>query len=274
MQVPSPEITPGDILRLHDACRAAVAGGARGIVVTQGTDTLEESAFVLDVLWDDAAPVVFTGAMRNPSLPGSDGPANLRAAIDTALAAEARGCGVLLVFNDEIHAARFVRKIHTSSPAAFASPAHGPIGRLAERRAVMSLRPRARAHLTLSADAPVPEVALLKMGMGDDGRLLAAVGELDYRGLVIEAFGGGHMRASSVATLQRLVEQMPVVLTSRAGSGDVLTSTYGFPGSESDLLAMGLIHGGAYDGLKARLLLALCLSAGQGRDAIARTFSI
>ena len=110
----------------------AVRDGAHGVVVTQGTDTMEETAFLVDCLWDDDAPFVFTGAMRNPTLPGADGPANLTAAIRTAAVDAARGRGAMVVFNDEIHAARFVRKTHSTSPAAFRSPDAGPIGHVVE----------------------------------------------------------------------------------------------------------------------------------------------
>lgn len=271
LQLPSPEITLPDIVRLCAACRAAVDDGACGIVVTQGTDTLEESAFAFDLLWNSDVPVVFTGSMRNPMLAGSDGPANLCAAIDTALSPQARG-GVFLVFNDEIHSARFVRKMHTSSPAAFASPNLGPVGWVVERRVALSFLQPARKPLPLPPDAGIPNVALLKMSMGDDGRLLGTLASVGYSGLVLEAFGGGHMPKATLSALRELVKHMPLVLASRAGAGEVLTSTYGFPGGEIDLLSMGLIHGGGYDGLKARILLSFCIAAGMARGDIEQAF--
>ena len=272
LQVPSPEITITDIIRLHEAIRAAVTNGARGIVVSQGTDTLEESAFLLDLLWEGPEPIVLTGAMRGPSLPGSDGPANLVAAVQVAACELVRGCGVVVVFNDEIHAARFARKTHTSNPAAFCSPTLGPIGWIAEGRPVVATRPVPMQRLPSPKTTLVPPVALITMGLGDEGLLLQAVAKLGYQGLVVEAFGGGHMRAASVPVLAELSATMPVVLASRTGAGQVLRGTYDFPGSEMDLLRRGLVHGGYLDGLKARLLLSLCLANKMSQRQIAQTF--
>ncbi|MER7893290.1 asparaginase domain-containing protein [Micromonospora sp. NPDC094482] len=126
--VPSANLTYRQLLDVVDDASRAVAGGATGVVVTQGTDTLEESAFLTDLVWPHTAPLVFTGAMRNPTLAGADGPANLLAAARVAAAQAARDLGVLVVVNDEVHAARFVRKTHSTSTATFASPNAGPIG--------------------------------------------------------------------------------------------------------------------------------------------------
>ena len=117
--LPSPEVTIPDLFALADAIEQAVADGARGVVVTHGTDTMEESAFVLDRILALDAPVVLTGAMRNPTLAGPDGPANLLNSVRLAVHAPARGLGVMVVMNDEIHAARYVQKGVTSNPAAF-----------------------------------------------------------------------------------------------------------------------------------------------------------
>lgn len=276
-QQPSSALLLTDLLRLRDEMAGRVADGAQGLVVSQGTDSLEETAFVLDLLWRYEAPVVVTGAMRNPSLPGGDGPGNLLAAVQVAAGAAARGAGVLVVLGDEIHAARFVRKMHTSSPAAFRSPSTGPLGWVSEGRAVLATRPTGRAGLDFAADLPAaldpPPVALVRVGLGEDGRLLPALAALGYRGAVIEGFGGGHVTPAMVPPLERLAGQMPVVLASRTGAGEVLTHTYRFPGSEIELLDLGLVRAGALDGLKARLLLTLCLAARLPPDRIAAAFA-
>jgi L-asparaginase len=272
MQVPSTEITIPDLVRLHEAICITISQGSHAIVVSQGTDTLEESAFLLDLLWTGPEPIVFTGAMRNSSLPGNDGPANIQAAIQVALCEQARSCGVLIVLNDEIHAARFARKTHTSNPATFRSPPLGPIGWITEGRPHVVTRPTVRPHITPPSTAQVPPVAILKMGLGDEGILLEAVVDLGYKGLVLEAFGGGHMRATAVPILTKLLSKIPIVLTSRTSAGEALRNTYDFPGSEIDLLKRGLIHGGYLDGLKARLVLSLCLALGMNTIQIADIF--
>ena len=125
-QVPGSELTLEDLISVAEAIEARIDEGAAGVVVTQGTDTIEETSFVLDLLVDREAPVVVTGAMRNPTLPGAEGPANLLASVRVASHECARGVGTMVVLNDEIHAGRFVQKTHTSNPATFRSPLAGP----------------------------------------------------------------------------------------------------------------------------------------------------
>lgn len=270
---PSPEITIEDLLRLRTAIADSVAEGAVGVVVTQGTDSIEETAFVLDLLWSGDAPIVYTGAMRNPSLPGTDGPANLLSAVQIAASTAATGTGVTICLGDEIHAARFVHKSHTSSPSTFVSPGLGPIGWVSEGRPALPLRPATRHRVEVPETAVAPPVALIRLGLADDGRLLGTLIDLGYRGAVIEAFGGGHVPAAALPAIAELAAVMPVVLASRTGAGEVLSNTYRFPGSEIELLAMGLIRAGALPGLKARLLLMVCLAAGRDIDEIAETFA-
>jgi L-asparaginase len=280
-QVPSSALTAEDILDLAAAIRARTGPGpdpADGVVVSQGTDTIEETSFLLDLVHDGDAPVVFTGAMRNPTLAGADGPANLLAAVTVAAAPQARGLGALVVLGDEIHAARFVRKAHTTSVAAFASPVAGPLGFVAEGRAVLLTRPARRPTLpalrALPAARPGRAVrtGLVTMVLGDDGALLeAAAGRFD--GLVVAGFGAGHVSGAVAGPLARLAERLPVVLASRTGSGTVLARTYGYPGSERDLRDRGLIGAGFLDPLKARVLLHLLLTAGAARPEIAAAFA-
>ncbi len=265
-------LTIDDLLAVAAEANRLLAAGVDGIVVTQGTDTIEEIAFGLDLLVAGDAPIVVTGAMRNPTLPGADGPANLLSAVLVAGSRAACGLGALVVFNDEIHAARFVQKTHTQSPATFRSRLAGPLGWLAEGSVRIALRPAGRHHFAVPAGAPDQPVALVTLSLGDDGRLLETIGQLGYAGLVLEALGGGHALARMAEPLGRLARAMPVIMASRTGCGEVLRHTYGFPASESDLLARGLIAAGALDGPKARLLLALLLRAGARREEIAHTF--
>ena len=273
-QVASSDLALADIIALALEIQRAVADGADGLVITQGTDTLEETSFALDLLWGGDAPVIMTGAMRNPALPGADGPANLLGAAQVAVSPLARGLGVLVVFNDEVHLPLYVRKTHTSSTATFRSPLTGPIGWLVEDRPRIALRPATRHYVQLAAvPRAISPVALLTVGLGDDGLLLPAITSLGYRGVVVEAFGGGHVPSGMVDGLADLARRLPVVLASRTGAGEGLRGTYGFAGSETDLLGRGLIPAGILDGPKARVLLMLLLSAGAPAEAIRAAFA-
>ena len=273
-QVASSELTVSDVIDLAERISDAVADGATGTVITQGTNTIEETSFVLDLLWDREEPIVVTGAMRHPGLPGADRPANLLASAVVASSPLARNLGCVVVLNDEVHLPLFVRKTHTSNPATFRSPLTGPIGWIAENRLRIALRPALRHHIAIrAAPAVVPPVGLVKVTLGDDGRVLTAIESLGYEGLIVEATGGGHVPRAMVEPLAALAQQMPVVLASRTGAGEVLRGTYGFPGSETDLLKRGLIHGGILDGPKAKLLLTLLSLAGAESGTVLEAFT-
>lgn len=253
---------PGASLSFDDLAELAAdiaASDADAFVVTQGTDTIEETAYFLDLVHTDTRPVAVTGAMRNPSQPGADGPANLLAAVKAAASDAVRGAGCIVVFGDEIHAASFVAKTHTSSPVAFVS-FPGPVGYLAEEKVVVWSRPRPGLTVDLANRADV-RTAVVPVGLGDDGAVLRAVGDV-VDGLVVAAFGAGHVPERCVSVLAELAQEKPVVLASRTGRGPVLTHTYGFPGSEADLLARGLIAAGSLSPTKARVLLHLLLMSG------------
>ena len=270
---PSAGLTLDDLIGVARTLRERLAGDLDGAVVIQGTDTIEETAFVLDTLVDGDKTVVVTGAMRGPESAGADGPGNLLAAAIVAGSPAARGLGVVAVLNDEIHAARLVQKAHTALPSAFRSPLAGPVGLVIEGDARIVLRSRRPPVLTGPlADEPVP-VALLKMGIGDDGRLLAALPDLGFRGVVIEGMGAGHVPEALADTVSALVARIPVVLASRAETGPVFSRTYGYPGGEIDLLSRGALSAGLLSGLKARLLLQLLLRAGIDRAAYAPYFA-
>ncbi|GGU89192.1 L-asparaginase [Streptomyces litmocidini] len=259
-RVPSSTLSFEDLAALADEVREAVAGGS-GVVVVQGTDTLEETAFLLDLLCTTEQPIAVTGAMRRPDLPGADGPANLAAALAVAADPACRNLGVLVVLADEIHAARLARKTHTTSLATFASPGAGPLGTVVEGRPRILLRPAVPAALRPLTLDPSVRVALVTLSLGDRGELLDAVDDR-FQGLVVAAFGGGHAPAPLVEPLAALARRIPVVLASRTGGGATLTDTYRSPGSEHDLLHHGLIPAGPLDPAKARILLHTLVSSG------------
>jgi L-asparaginase len=258
---------------------------ADGVIVTQGTDTLEETGFLLDLLLDLEVPVIVTAAMRNPALTSPDGPGNLLAAVRVAcdpwVRAHARALGVMAVMLDEVHAASDVLKVHPTRLNAFASPQTGPLAALVEDRVVPMALPvrdaieNARKKLGGAVGAAQP-VALFWLSLDEPGGLIDAMladrDRLGYRGAVLAAMGGGHLPERTVEIVPRLATCMPTVLSPRAGGGPLLRPTYGGPSSEIALRQAGLIWGGRLNPLKARVLLESCLRAGLARDTIAEVF--
>jgi L-asparaginase len=253
--------------------RAAVteAEGGRGVVVTHGTDTLEEVAFLCDLVYGGEAPLVFTGAMRPASAPGADGPANLVDAVAVAGAAEAAGLGVLAVFAGEVHAARAVRKADSTGPAAFDSPRDGPLGRVAENR--VAIRRRIGRRPPLRVERLDGAVHVVATGLGDDGALLEAAVAAGADGIVAVALGAGHVPPAFLRAIERAAARVPVVATVRPERGAILHSTYGFEGAEGDLRASGAVCAGALSPAAARVKLMACLGAGCDRAGIAAAFA-
>lgn len=273
-RVPGASLTMVYLETVAELIEAEVARGVAGAIVVQGTDTIEESAFVLDRMLDVAAPVIVTGAMRGPEAAGADGPANILASATVAAAPEASERGVMVVMNDEIHAARDVAKAHSGLCSAFVSRGVGPLGDVFEGQANF-FRPgghRLRALRRNPSRPCFPAVAVIKAALGEDGRLLDALPQLGYAGAVVEAMGAGHVPEGWSHTLGRLAGQMPVVLATRTGEGPVFSRTYGFKGAEIDLLSRGLISAGRLPALKARLLLQLALASDCEANALASFF--
>ena len=272
LRVASPSLSAAHLVDVALAIDEGFASGCDGAVVIQGTDTIEESAFLLDLLVGSDKPVVVTGAMRGADAPGADGPANLLSAVLVAAAPASRGLGTLAVLNDEIHAARFVQKSHTALPSAFLSPLMGAIGTLIEGQPRYYAR-LVRTPCLSAAHGPPAPVALIKAAMGDDGRLLAALPGLGYAGVVLEGMGAGHVPADVAPLLGALAAQIPVVLASRAMTGPVFTHTYGYPGAEIDLIERGLVPAGYLSGPKARLLLGLVLRGPRSAARVTAAFA-
>lgn len=265
--VPGASLSFPQLLELARYISQRCAGGVDGVVVIQGTDTIEETSFFLDLILPGDTPVVVTGAMRGAQAAGADGPANLLASAIVATSATARGRGVMVVLNDEIHAAILVRKHHTSLTSAFVSSHTGPVGLVCEGRAAfLGGQPRARAVLPMPQ--AIADVAVVKACLGDDGRMLGRVAQLGYAGLVVEAMGAGHVPATWADTLEGIAVDMPTILCARTVDGPVFRRTYGFKGSETDLLERGLVPAGILGPLKARLLLGVLLGNKTAPEAI------
>ena len=262
-QTGSGSITLAMLAQVVARAKEARAAGIDGVVLTQGTDTLEETAFALSVLNDSGVPVAVTGAMRNPTLPGADGPANVRAAIIAAADPRIAMLPAVAVFADEVHDPSFVRKLHSTSVATFSSgPAAGPLGWISEDSLILAHVPATLPGIfPVTSGTEFPQVALIEVGLGDSLALLDALPQAGYAGAVISGVGGGHVPEWAVERVRSLAARMPVVYASRTGSGRTLEKTYGYPGAEYDLLAAGCIPAGRLDARKARLLLVLALAA-------------
>lgn len=265
--VPGAWLTPPDVAWVAGWARAQ-AGNADGIVVVQGTDTIEETAYLLDLYWDLPQPLVVTGAMRAPAAAGADGPANLLAAAVVAAARGSRDRGALVVLNDDVHAAGRVRKVDAIAMQAFNSGPFGSLGRVHERRVTYACPAARHPALPLPLDRRSPRVALLETCLGDTGELLGLVIDAGYDAVVLAGFGAGHVSAALAEAVSAAVERCPVVLASRTGAGPVLAGTYGFIGSEQDLLGRGVIPAGWLDARKARLLVWALLAGGADLTAV------
>lgn len=258
--IPSPSFPITRFWEVAEWGRGQVAAGATGLVLAQGTDTIEESSFLLDLYWDLPNPFVVTGAMRAPRQISADGPANLLTAVLVASADALRDQGVLVVLDQTAHAARVVRKTHSWAVSTFQSPGFGPLGFVAEGR--LRARPMPRPEVRIGAPRSNPYVPLLETFVGDDGTTLRAVLDAGAAGVVIGAFGVGHLPARVAQVVGDAAGVVPIVVATRTGSGGTLRETYGYEGSEIDLARKGAILAGPLDPRKARTLLWAALAAG------------
>ena len=264
MSVPSAHLTLSEALALGRRAVGAASGG-EGVVVSTGTDTLEEIAVLCALMNGSGAPVVITGANRPATGPGADGPANLVDAVAVAGASAAEGLAAVVVFGGEIHDAMAVRKVDSTGPAAFGSPLTGPIGRVVDRR--MWLHARPLRPEPLSVETLEHRVEIVSPGLGDDGELLReAAARSD--GVVLVAFGAGHLSPSLLAALREAVSRVPVVLTVRPARSAMLVDTYGFEGAERDLRSSGAVCAPFLSPAAARIVLLCCLGAGLDRGGM------
>jgi L-asparaginase len=229
-----------------------------GIVVTHGTDTLEETAYLLDLTVPGETSIVVTGAMRAASDVGYEGYANLLAAVRVAAAPQARGLGAVVVLNDEIHAARYVTKTHTLDVATFQSLAWGPVGRVEGDAVIVAQRP---ARRILPWHGLEPNVPLLKLAVGMEAGVMEDALARGARGVVIEALGGGRVPPWWLPQIERAQAQgVPVVIASRCPSGRVWDA-YGYPGAYHTLTDLGCLFAEGLNGQKARVKLMVILAA-------------
>ena len=266
--LPSSHFTLDHLWRIRERAAAWAANPeVSGVVITHGTDTLEETAYLLDLTVPGETPLVLTGAMRTASEVGVDGPANLWAAVRVAASPAARGLGALVVLNDEIHAARFVTKTDTLSPATFQSPGWGPLGRVEGDRVHIPWRiPRE----VIPCPRLEERVVLIKLAVGMGPELLEAALERGARGVVLEGLGAGRIPPWWLPVIERaLAEGVAVVIASRCTAGRVWDA-YGYVGGYRTLREMGCLFSPGLNGPKARIRLMAVLGAAQDPREAAR----
>ncbi len=265
-QKPSNAITPDDWAVLRDQCETLIAeGGVDGIVISHGTDTLEDTAYYLEcVLESPRVPVVLTGSQRVPNEVGTDAYANLRRAIELAAAEQSRGLGVLVQFNESIFSASFVRKVSSFQLHGFDAPGLGPAGYNDGGRVRILQRPMRQPRLR--HEAALPRVDIVAVHAGADTGFLEAVLASGPAGIVIDGVGRGHVPPAWVAPIRAAVERGIKVLVSSSTLHGPTFQSYEFPGSLHDLEEAGAIGVSDLSARKVRIRLAILLAAGV-RDA-------
>ncbi|KPU26840.1 asparaginase [Caloranaerobacter sp. TR13] len=270
-KLPGPHMTPYKMMELAKLVKETIKRkDITGVVVTHGTDTLEETAYLLDLTIKSEKPIIVVGAMRNGSELGYDGPSNLSASICTAISEEAKGRGVLVVMNNEVNAASEVTKTNTLSLNTFKSPEFGPLG-IVDNDEVIFYRDILN-HEHIETDSIEPKVALIKCAAGMDDDIINFCIETGYKGIIIEALGRGNVPPNMVEGIKKAIENdIPVVIVSRCPTGRVL-DTYGYPGAGKTLRQLGAIFGSNLPGQKARIKLMLALSVTKDINKIKEIF--
>ncbi|MBW4828542.1 MAG: asparaginase [Clostridiaceae bacterium] len=269
--LPSPHITPKIMMELAKLVKKTVArDDITGVVVTHGTDSLEETAYILDLTIKSEKPIVVVGAMRNSSELGYDGSSNLAAAICTAISDKSKNKGVLVVMNNEVNAASEVTKTNTLALDTFKSPEFGPLGIVDNDEVIFYRNIVSRDFI--DTETIESKVALLKIGTGMNSDLINFCIESEYKGIVIEALGRGNLPPEMIEGVKKSIgKNIPIVLVSRCPTGRVL-DTYGYEGGGKHLRKLGVIFGGNIPGQKARIKLMLALSTTKNIDDIRNLF--
>ncbi|MEW9669714.1 asparaginase [Ammoniphilus sp. 3BR4] len=271
LNLPSPHMTPELMLALATQIGKYINDErVSGVVITHGTDTLEETAYLLDLILHSNKPIVVTGAMRSSNELGADGPINLVHSVRVAAHRESHGRGVLVVFNDEIHAARYVTKTHTSNVATFQSPQHGPVGLISKKNIQYMESPLPRKHIPISKI--LANIPLIKTVTGMKAEWLSFLLDDEIDGVVIEAFGAGNVPPGIVPVIETLCQKgKPVVLVSRCYNGYV-QDLYGYEGGGHHLGQLGVIFSNGLNGQKARIKLMVACENSKDLKQIAKMF--
>ena len=266
-EIPGPHMTPEKLIELkHYIDNLLKREDICGAVVTHGTDSLEETAYFLDLTISSKKPVIVTGAMRSSSELGYDGPSNLSASVCTAISDKAIGKGVLIVLNNEVLLASEATKTDTLALNTFKPLSKGPLGLIDCNELVIFKNTEERT--VIDTDKIETKVALFKSGIGMDDEFIKFAADSGYKGIVIEAMGRGNLPPNMYEGVKYAREKnIPVVIVSRCHSGRVFDS-YGYLGSGRDLRNLGCIFGGELPGQKARIKLMLSLGKTNNLDEI------
>ena len=263
--LPSPHIKPKHMLALYQKIKEEAAN-YDGVVITHGTDTLEETAYFLDTMEVPHMPIVLTGAMRSSNELGSDGVYNYLSALRVASDDKAADKGVLVVMNDEIHAAKYVTKTHTTNVGTFQTPTHGPLGLITKREILYFKTAEPRVRFDLDHIQGLVPIISAYAGMTDELIDMLDLEQLD--GLIIQAFGAGNIPKETAQKLESLLQKgIPVALVSRCFNG-IAEPVYAYQGGGVQLQKSGVFFVKELNAQKARLKLLIALNAGLKGQAL------
>ena len=263
--LPSPHIKPKHMLTLYQKIKEEAAN-YDGVVITHGTDTLEETAYFLDTMEIPHIPIVLTGAMRSSNELGSDGVYNYLSALRVASDDKATDKGVLVVMNDEIHAAKYVTKTHTTNVSTFQTPTHGPLGLIMKQEILYFKTAEPRVRFDLDRIEGLVPIITVYAGMTDE--LLDMLDWDKVDGLIIQAFGAGNIPKETAQKLESLLHKgIPVALVSRCFNG-IAEPVYAYQGGGVQLQKAGVLFVKELNAQKARLKLLIALNAGLKGEAL------
>ncbi len=269
--VPSPQITHEDLVELRNLVIDLKNKGFDGVVITHGTDTMEETAYFFDLTTDIGIPIVLTGAQRNPSSISSDVQLNLMDSILVAADDKTAEMGVVIVFSSEIVPAREATKYHRSRVDTFKSLEFGPIGTISNNKVLWFRKPMIRDTYGIGDFSKT--VDIIPSYLGSDSRMMENSIKDGVDGIILQGIGGGHVPKAMLDGIQKAIDKgIPVVLTSRVPTGRLFTDTYGYEGAERQLRSMGVIFGEDLSPFKARIKLLVLLSLGFDYDKIRSEF--
>lgn len=269
--LPGSHLSPAKMLEVSQLAGTILAApDVDGVVVTHGTDTLEETAYMLDLTLQSPKPVAVTGAVRGPTVPVYDGMANLVSAIRVAMQPDVRGMGALVVFNDQIFAASEVQQMHSNAINCFDSPGYGPLGSIEGNR--VWLQRKLLRRTSIACTQLEERVDLIRVTQGADDRQLRHAIQDGVAGIVLEVFGSGRVPPWWLPAINDAIQQqITVVVVSRSLMGS-LYDQYGYVGAYHDLERLGVIFANGLDGIKARIKLMVALGAARKPEEVRAWF--